>query len=59
MRYNYEKDRIKAFCIYNDKTYENDQHFECYLDILEELGLDREELFQLDDDNIKKNNSRL
>ena len=52
--YDYEIDRIKAFCIYDNKTYENEQHFECILDILETKGFTREIIFNHSDEELEE-----
>ena len=51
--YDYELHREKAFCIYEGTSYENSQHFECMLDILENKGYDRDEWFEVSDKEIK------
>ena len=52
--YDYELYRDNAFCICNGKLYENGQHFECMLDILEEKGYNRDKWFHEGDKTIEK-----
>jgi len=52
--YDYELYRVNAFCICNNKLYENSQHFECMLDILEERGYNRDKCFHEGDKTMEQ-----
>lgn len=51
--YNYETDRIEALVLFDEKIYKADQHFEAMLEILEDKGYDREEIYNYDDNKLK------
>lgn len=53
IEYDHEEYREKAFVICNNNKYEGGLHFECMIDILGEQGCDTDDMFELDDEEIK------